>query len=254
MILDGSIHSWDERRDIIALSTEEEAVAFAAEHWIHTAQRAIQQKGHFFVALSGGSTPQKIYAQIVSRYKDAIDWTKVHLFWSDERDVPLNHTESNYYMAMESGFKTLPIPPNQIHPMRTKADTVASAADYEDLLHRILGPSPFDLVMLGIGEDGHTASLFPHSLALQEEEKWVVSNTIPTTEKKRITFSFKAIHHSARIEILVIGQSKQAIVPLVLNSAIRSPFPASAIGTNEVKALWILDRAAAHLLSDSERS
>lgn len=242
------IQSWDERRDFIVAGETDEAVAFAAEHWIHTAQRAIQQKGRFFVALSGGSTPQKIYTRLAAEYKTAIDWGNVHLFWSDERNVPLGHQDSNYRMAIESGFKTLPIPPHQIHPMRTSSDIERCAADYEELLHRTLTPDLFDLVMLGVGEDGHTASLFPRSAGLSEQKKLVIANLIPETGQWRLTLTFGAINRSAHTVIYALGAAKQAIVPLALNSAIRSPFPVSAIGTPERKALWILDKSSAHLM------
>ena len=245
---EGSIQSWDERRDYIIAGDTDATVAFAAEHWVHSAIRSIQQKGHFFVALSGGSTPKQIYARLASEHKTALDWSKVHLFWSDERNVPLDHKESNYRMALESGLGSLPIPKNQIHPMRKSQDPVHSAQDYEDLIHRIIGAPLFDLVMLGVGEDGHTASLFPHSPALQEETKLVAANHIPDLDQWRITLTYPAINHSARAAFYALGANKQAIIPIVLNCAIRSPFPASAIGTPEHKALWILDRPAAHLL------
>ncbi len=246
-MLEGTIQSWDSRRDYIIPGREEETISFAAEHWIHSAKRAIQQRGLFAVALSGGSTPKAIYQRLASDYKSAIDWSKVHLFWSDERGVGPDHPDSNYRMAMESGLKTLPIPFSQIHRMKGETDLHRAASDYEDLIRRLLSPALFDLVMLGIGEDGHTASLFPHTPAIQEQNRWVAANPVPQ-KGNRLTLTFPCINQSAHTAIYALGASKQAIIPLVLNAAIQSPFPASAIGTPEKKALWILDHAAAHLL------
>ena len=244
----GSIYSWDERRDLIVLQTQEEAITFAAEQWIRVAKRAIQHKGRFYAALSGGSTPKKIFVKIAADYKNALDWSAVHLFWSDERCVALDHPDSNYHMAMQSGLKNLGLSAHQIHPMYVKGDPESSATEYEALLHRILGSEPFDLMMLGVGVDGHTASLFPHSEALKEEKKRVVANFIAERGVWRITLTYPAIAKSDRIVIYALGKEKEAIVPLVLNSAIRSVFPASAIGTSHSKALWVLDSQAAHLL------
>ncbi len=247
MFAEGSIQSWDERRDLIVTKDKEQAIAFSAEQWIHSAMRSIQQRGRFAVALSGGSTPKEIYHFLASHYQSAIDWGKVWLFWSDERAVPPNHPESNYKMAMQS-FQSLPIPPSQILRMKAEQNIEQQAADYEDFIQRTLGPHLLDLVMLGIGEDGHTASLFPRTTALQEQTKLVVANFLPDTNQWRMTFTYPCIHRSAHATIYAIGAKKQAIVPLALQAAYTSPFPISSIGSTERKALWILDRAAAHLL------
>ena len=246
MLEEGAIRSWDTRRDLIIAGNTQQTIEFAAQHWIHSAKRAIQQQGRFAVALSGGSTPKAIYQALAQNHQTSIDWSKVHLFWSDERAVPPDHANSNYRMALESGFKDLPIPAAQIH--RMKGEDQASTADYEALLRRELGPRLFDLVMLGIGEDGHTASLFPHTAALEEPEKLVVANFLPDKEEWRLTLTTPCINQSARTAFYAWGESKQAIVLLVLSAAVKSSSPASAIGTAERKALWILDHQAAHLL------
>lgn len=246
MLEEGAIRSWDTRRDLIIAGDTQQAIDFAAQHWIHSAKRAIQQQGRFAVALSGGSTPKAIYRALSANHKTSIDWSQVHLFWSDERAVPPDHADSNYRMAMENGFKDLPIPPAQIH--RMKGEDQNSTADYEELIRRELSPRLFDLVMLGVGEDGHTASLFPHTAALNEIDKLVVANFVPDKQDWRFTLTTPCINQSARTAFYAWGESKQAIVLLVLNAAVKSSFPASAIGTAERKALWILDAAAAHLL------
>jgi 6-phosphogluconolactonase len=162
----------------------------------------------------------------------------VFLFWSDERAVPLNHPDSNYHMAMEY-FGKLPIPPTQIFRMEAEK---GKAKEYEEKIERYVGKKHlFDLVMLGVGEDGHTASLFPETSALLEEEKLVVMNDIPSKNTKRMTFTFPCIQGSRIIAIYALGAAKQDIVAKVLHAPIISPYPASRLGTAERPALWILD-------------
>jgi 6-phosphogluconolactonase len=237
---------WDDRRDLFIGNDAKTAIAFATEHWIHCAERAIQQRGRFAVALSGGSTPKAIYASLAATAK--LDWSKVWLFWSDERAVPPNHADSNYRMAIESGFHQLPIPQAQIFRMRAEADLEKNAKDYDDTIRRHLGKHLFDLVMLGVGEDGHTASLFPQTQALQVSNQLVAANYLPEKKAWRMTLSFTCINQSHAAAIYAMGPSKRLILPKVLDAAIDSPFPASRIGTPEHKALWILDLDAASLL------
>lgn len=247
----GRIVPWDARRDLFIAPTTEEAIAFAATHWIHTAARAIQQRGRFMVALSGGSTPKAIYQKIASAHSQDLDWEGVHLFWSDERCVPPEHPDSNYKMAMESGFQKLPIPPSQIHRMKGELNPKVAAAEYQDLIQR--EHTRFDLVMLGVGEDGHTASLFPKTAALQIKNEWVAPNFINEKKSWRLTLTYPAIHASPSPVFYALGEGKQAIIPLVLQGPIVSPFPASAVGTEAHKALWILDKNAAHLILQTNK-
>jgi 6-phosphogluconolactonase len=226
------MREWDERRDIFIGKNSEEAIRFAVEHWVHSAERAIQARGRFAVALSGGTTPKEVYRRL-SREK--VDWKKIWLFWSDERAVPPTHPDSNYKMAMEAGFAE--VPPNQIFRMKGEGDLQKNAADYRDLIHRTLDKHLFDLVMLGVGEDGHTASLFPRTAALHSNET-VAANWIEEKKTWRLTLTFPCINQSRHSMILALGK---AIVPKVLEAPIESPYPASKIGTPEHKALWILD-------------
>lgn len=234
------LKSWDDRRDYIIPGSAKQTIDFAVEHWVHCYQRAIQQRGRFAVALSGGSTPKAIYQEL-SHQK--LDGSKIWLFWSDERPVPPDHPDSNYRMAMES-LQALHIPPSQIFRMHAEKEIQKNALDYEEKIHHYLDKHLFDLVMLGVGEDGHTASLFPHTTALQEETHLVAPNYIPEKKSWRMTLTFRCINQSFHTVIYAIGESKKLIVPKVLNSAIFSEFPASRIGTAEHKALWILDRAS----------
>lgn len=244
MLTHPSIQSWDERRNYIIAGDTEQAIQFAAEHWIHTAERAIQQKGRFAVALSGGSTPRAIY-QLVTQSKK-IPWDKVCLFWSDERAVPPDHPDSNYRMAMESGFQNLPIPKAQIFRMQAEQHIEKNARAYEEIIHRFLDKSFFDLVMLGVGEDGHTASLFPDTDALQITDKLVAAVYIAKKNSWRMTLTFPCMDQSRSTSVYALGKTKQKIVSEALNGPIISPWPASRLGNSKNKTLWILDLEAAN--------
>ena len=233
---------WDNRREFIILENLEEAIAFSVEHWIHSYQRAIQRNGIFTVALSGGSTPKAIYKELAK--SSQIQWDKVYFFWSDERAVSPDHLESNYKMAVDTGI-TSKIPASQIFRMKAEENIEKNAKDYESKLRHHFIEHSMDLVMLGIGEDGHIASLFPNTSALEITDQWVVANYVPDKKTWRMTFTYPCIHKSAHIIIYALGKSKQNIVPKVLNAPIISSWPASRIGTPEHKALWILDKDAA---------
>ncbi len=241
-MLMNEMQSWDDRRDLFIAPTQEAAIEFAVQHWIHTAQRAIQQRGRFAVALSGGSTPKAIYQALSSIQ---LDWSKVWLFWSDERAVPPDHPDSNYRMAMEAGFKKLQIPKGQIFRMEAEKEIEKKARDYEDTIRRVLDKHLFDLVMLGMGEDGHTASLFPQTPALAIEDRLVAANPLPEKNTWRMTLTFPCINQSARSAVYALGASKSLMIPKVLEAAIVSPYPASRIGAPERKALWVLDKDSA---------
>lgn len=239
------LDSWDSRRDFAIVGSREETIDFAAGHWVHTAKRAILKRGRFAVALSGGSTPKAIYELLAE--KADLDWSKVWLFWSDERAVSPDDPNSNYHMAMQS-FGKLPIPPSQIHRMIAEKEIEKNALDYEDKINRLLGKDLFDLVMLGIGEDGHTASLFPKTKALEEKKRLVVANHVPQKNTWRMTFTYPCINQSFNTTIYALGKSKELIVPKVLNAAIDSEYPSSRIGIAGRKAAWILDTEAAKQL------
>jgi 6-phosphogluconolactonase len=233
-MLKNQLQSFDERRDLFLGEDQKSAIAFASEHWIHTAQRAIQQHGRFAVALSGGSTPAAIYQALAQ--ETTLDWSKIFLFWSDERAVPPDHPESNYRMAMNH-LKQLPIPTTQIFRMQAETDIERNALRYEEQMRHQLGKSPLDLVMLGVGEDGHTASLFPDTPALSIEDRLIAANYVPQLKTWRMTFTFPCINQASHIAIYALGPAKQNIVSQVLNAAIQSPFPASRVGTPQHKAL-----------------
>lgn len=249
------IHSFDERRNIFIAPDKEAAVEYAVSHWITAAQSAIEKRGAFFAALSGGSTPNAIFALLAKKSAKAIDWNKVHLFWSDERSVPPDNSESNYKMAMDAGIQSLPIPSTQIHRMVAEKG-VSGAEEYERLLLKTLPQGIFDLVMLGMGNDGHTASLFPHTSALHENRTLVVRNFVPSKNTWRMTLTFPCINHARETVLYVLGKDKAEMVLKVFKGPyMPDEFPVQRIGTAAHKALWIMDKpAAAALLDISETS
>ena len=249
---DSIIQSFDERRDIVVPGEASQTIQFCIEHFVEIAQKSISARGRFSVALSGGSTPKAVYEGLTENtenaqktYASTIDWTKVWLFWSDERAVPPEHSDNNYRMAMEAGFKTLPIPSDQIFRMQAETHIRKNALAYEKLIQdKIAGV--FDLVLLGIGEDGHTASLFPKTHGLHAEPRLVVANFIPEMETWRMTLTFDCINKAQHISIYALSQKKAPILKKVLLGPYTPDLlPIQAVGTSTHKALYIVDKPAA---------
>ena len=245
-----SIFSYDDRRDLATPGDLPAALKFCAEHFISCAEKAIQDHGYFAVALAGGSTPKAVYQKLTEKaYADKIDWSKVKLFWSDERAVPPSHPDSNYRMAMEAAFSRLPILPEQIYRMAAEEDIEHGALEYENLIKKSLKNSRFDLVLLGTGDDGHTASLFPQTHALHVENRLVVANFVPKLNAWRMTLTFDCINAAHHRVLYIFGKSKASIVKTVLNGSYQPDlFPVQRVGIRSHKALWVLDAEAAALL------
>ena len=225
-------YEWDEKRTIASPGNKEKTLAFAVDHWLALARSAIKDHGYFKVALSGGSTPKAIFS---SFKPDQLDWSKVHLFWSDERSVSPENPDSNYKMAMDAGLSKLPI--KTVHRMVAEKDIEENARRYEELI----GDESFDLIMLGMGEDGHTASLFPGTEALDETERLVVANEVPQKNTFRMTMTFPCINRAKNVAIYVLGASKAEMVNKVFtHREMHPPLP-----IQQVKGLWILDEPAA---------
>lgn len=242
---------FDERRRYVIPGNHERTVQFATIHWIEAAQTSIEAHGAFYVALSGGSTPKEIFRNLASpKFRKMVDWQKVHLFWSDERSVPPTDDESNYKMAMEAGFNQLPIPPSQIHRMPGDDKPTHAAIAYETLVMQKLQGRPFDLIMLGMGSDGHTASLFPGSPALKEQERLVVVNPVIQKQTWRITMTYPLINSALQAVIYVLGATKQSMVSTIFSKQPRSEvYPVEKVGTSVHPALWIMDRDASSKLT-----
>ena len=242
---------WDPRRKLLICDTAQELVAYSATHFAKTVKEAISQRGASFVALSGGSTPKAIFQELTSKpYLTDADWGKLHLFWSDERSVPPTDPESNYHMAMEAGLEKVPIPPSQIHRMEAEVSIESNALEYEKQIQETLHNTPFDLMMLGMGEDGHTASLFPHTTALHESNRLVVANYVPAKQTWRMTMTLPCIHLAQNIVIYALGQGKkEAFAKAFLTTPPLEEIPIAHVGTLNHPALWIVDQALAEVLS-----
>ncbi len=222
------------------------AAAFVASR----AARSVASTGRFTVALAGGSTPQGLYRLLGSeRFGADICWKRVHLFWGDERCVPPSSGKSNYKMAAESLLNRVPLPPGNIHRMRGELPPREGAAHYEKTLRAFFnGPGlpRFNLILLGLGVDGHVASLFPYAPALQERRRLVVSTYSWAQANPRMTLTLPVINRAETILFLVAGEEKRAVLSRVLHEE-SSParLPARAVHPESGELLWYVDVDAA---------
>ena len=189
--------NWDTRRNVMIGGSYDQTLEYCAEQFIKICEESIEKFGSFTVALSGGSTPKALYTLLSKPpYSTRVDWSKVYLFWSDERAVEMDDDDSNYNMAMKAGFSKLSIPENHIYRMKAEKNIEAMAHEYEKLIETHLKGRGFDLVMLGMGEDGHTASLFPKTEGLHATQKRVIANFIPQKECWRMSLTFACINEA----------------------------------------------------------
>jgi 6-phosphogluconolactonase len=226
------------------------AVAVAtADRFVALARQSIEERGSFRVALSGGSTPKRIYPLLIAEPRvAAVDWSRVEFFWGDERAVPPDHPESNFGVAYQMLLAALPnVRPEAIHRMPAEApDLDAAALAYEAELRLAFGargdePPVFDLVWLGMGPDGHTASLFPGSAALDVTDRWVVANWAPGPEAWRMTLTFPVLDAARALLFVVTGADKADALGRV--RAGDRELPAARVRVQHVE--WLIDAAAA---------
>ena len=229
----------------------------AASEVLRQAQRAVQAKGLFSLALSGGSTPKSLYSLLAddSSFRAEFPWDKTHFFWGDERHVPPEHPESNYRMAREAMLSKVPIPSENIHRINAgNPDAQRAAEEYEETLraffHLGAGEFPqFDLVLLGMGADGHTASLFPATAALGEQKHLVVANWVGKFHVHRITMTLPVINRAAMVLFLVSGEEKAETLRRVLADRRGTPpFPSQLIRPIHGRLLWLVDQGAGGFL------
>ena len=227
-----------------------EAVATAtADRFVAAAASAIDERGSFRVALSGGGTPRQVYPRILEpERRDAVDWGRVEFFWGDERSVPPDHPESNFGVAYGMLISQLnSVRPDHVHRMPAEAEDIdAAAMGYESELRLAFGargaePPPFDLVWLGMGPDGHTASLFPGTAALDEETRWVVGNWVPQQDTWRMTLTFPVLAAARDVLIVVTGADKADALRAIRAGG--SDLPAERVAGEHVR--WLLDESAA---------
>lgn len=235
--------------DLIDLSRQ------AAEFFVAKASNAIDRSGRFIVSLSGGSTPKALYHLLSSEFGNRLDWSMVHIFIGDERFVPIDSNESNFRMVNETLFGPLQIPDSNIYRWRTELDSAeAAAADYDTRMAHFFELNPgefprFDLTLLGLGEDGHTASLFPESPALKITDRLAVANWVEKLDTNRLTLTFPVINNSAICAFLVAGESKATILAEIHNPASPAVYPAQQVRPVDGDLYWFMDKAAASKLT-----
>jgi 6-phosphogluconolactonase len=232
--------------DLEALSVAA-AGLFAAE-----ARKAVQARGKFAVALAGGNTPQRTYELLAQEpFRDLVPWQNTHIFWGDERCVLADDPRNNARMAGKALLDHVPVPSEQVHPMVCDRSPNDAADGYEALLRDFFadGRSRFDLILLGLGGNGHTASLFPGTSALNEQQRWVADVYLPEERLHRLTLTPAALNQAALVIFLVSGYAKASILRKVFeDTQDPSGIPARLIKPAHGELLWLVDRDAARLL------
>jgi len=236
-----SIHVYD---------TPEDLAGAAALEFADRAGEAIAERGRFTVVLAGGSTPEAMYGILASDYDDQIDWSRVYVFFGDERAVPPHHEDSNHKMACEALLDHVPVA--NVHRMRGELPPEEAAAAYEEELRTYFRTEEvprFDLILLGVGADGHTASLFPETAALEVSDRWVVANPVLKLDAARITLTVPVINAARAVTFLVAGEDKaEALKEILESDADPRAYPARLIQPQDGPE-WMLDRAAASALT-----
>jgi 6-phosphogluconolactonase len=242
------------RAQVQVLPTPGALVTVAADRFVALAAAAISAYGRFHVATSGGTTPKRLYETLATdRYAARVDWSRVHLFWGDERCVPPTDPSSNYRMARETLIDHIAVPDENIHRIHGEDDPAAAAAAYERELRNVFripaGPpmpgARFDLVLLGLGLDGHTASLFPGLTAVSEQERWVTAAYVAEVSMWRVTCTPVVFNTAAEVVFLVVGPDKAAMLRQVLEGPHQPALlPAQVIAPSDGSVCWLLDADA----------
>jgi 6-phosphogluconolactonase len=229
----------------------------AARLFVDYAWQSIAKNGQFMVALSGGNTPQAMFKLLASdEFRGQVDWAKVHVFWSDERAVPPSNAESNYGMARRELLIRVPIPEGNVHRMEAEKPNIGRAAhEYEEALRKYLelddrGFPRFHLIFLGLGKDGHTASLFPGTRAPRQTSRWVSTPMVTKLNMRRMTLTLPVLDAAARVVFLVVGSEKADILHAVLEGKSDPPYPAQLVEPRNLGLkLFLVDKAAAAKLT-----
>ena len=249
---DGLYLKMTSRPNITICDNKDALFARAADVFVDLAHQAITAKGRFCVALSGGSTPRGVHMLLASdAYRDKVDWHHVHCFWGDERCVPPTHADSNYRMADETLLSRVPIPAENVYRMRVERDPAEAAHAYAQVLHHVFAMGDdtlpeFDLIFLGMGADGHTASLFPDTTALHDTEHCVTANFVELLDTWRVTLTAPTINNAAHIVFLVSGEDKAPALRAVLKGEHQPErYPSQLIQPKRGNLAWLIDKAAA---------
>ena len=235
--------------ELHVLPTTEAAAQAKAQFVVALAKECLTRHGRFTIALSGGSTPRRLYEVLASPpYSENMAWDRWQVFWSDERCVPPDHQDSNYRMAREELLDHVAIPDTNVHRMRGEDDPHEAAQRYEAVVREVFqSPAPsFDLILLGIGDDGHTASLFPGTLALGEQDRLVVDNWAPDLQVHRITFTLPLINAAKVVAFLDTDETKAGVLRQVLEPAPgENMLPSGLVRPSPGVVHWFLTTAAA---------
>jgi 6-phosphogluconolactonase len=233
----------------------------AANLFAAGAAEAVSLRGRFTAALSGGRTPVELYTLLAKApLASQIPWARVHLLWSDERCVPPDHPDSNYRMVRELLLNHVPIPPANVHRMSGEMDPAEAAARYEEQLRELFMPHGngfpiFDFILLGLGEDGHTASLLPGTRAMHESARWVLGHYVDAQKGWRITLTPPVINAARKVVFIVAGAGKAAVLRDLLEGPYQPDFlPAQVVRPDGGELLWMIDRDAAALLKEKGKS
>ena len=242
--------------EIRVLTTPQELFAAAAEEVVLLAKEAVRERGRFTIALSGGSTPKSLYNLLATNARTTLPWDRMHFFWSDERHVAPTDPESNYQMANEAMLSKVPVPPGNVYRAPAEnPDAAAAGAAYEATMRKVFQLQPgqfpkFDLILLGMGPDGHTASLFPGTAGLQEKARLVIANWVEKLKTHRLTFTLPVINAARCVSFLVSGTDKATVLRAVLEDNVPGEqYPAKLVQPTDGKLIWFVDRAAASGLS-----
>jgi 6-phosphogluconolactonase len=228
-------------------------VTTALAEWItELIAKTLLTKDRFTIALSGGETPKTLYKKLAAEpYKEKIAWNKIHFFWGDERVIPFTDERNNAKMAYDNLLSQIKISEEQIHRINTGINPEKSAEQYEKILHQYFDnkENTFDLVLLGMGDDGHTLSLFPNSLVLFQNNKWVNAVDSPDKKMKRITLMPEVVNKSASVAFLITGSSKASSLKKVLEGKLQlEELPSQLIKPANNELHWFLDESAAQEL------
>jgi 6-phosphogluconolactonase len=242
--------------EIRILTTPQELFAAAAEEVIRSANEAVAARGRFTIALSGGSTPKSLFNLLATNARTTLPWDRMFFFWGDERHVPPTDPDSNYRMADETMLSKIPVAAGNVFRIPAENPDAAAAAEaYEKTLRKFFQVGPdavprFDLILLGMGPDGHTASLFPGTAALQERSRLVVANWVEKLKTHRLSFTLPVLNAAYCVAFLVSGMDKAAVLKTVLEDDVPGEqYPAKMVNPSSGKLIWFVDRAAASELS-----
>ncbi|MGK9367823.1 6-phosphogluconolactonase [Melioribacter sp. Ez-97] len=234
----------------LIITDDIDKIAKTAVDYINNQLEDITPENYFTIALSGGNTPKKLFRHIAENYNKALPWKRIKLFWGDERCVPPESDESNFKMTYDNLIKFIDIPPENIFRIKGENDPDEEACNYTKTLEQNLrfrrGHPSFDLILLGLGEDGHTASIFPDRLDLFTTEDYCATAVHPVTGQRRITITGKIINNAVKVTFLISGIKKAKVVrEVILRSPEASRYPAYFVNPVDGKLKWILDAEAA---------